>query len=145
MSWNLRSAERLPILGDLRGEIMVFEPLSVKELGAGGATIETRFALQLNSLHDLRLTLGQKSVVVKGRVVHSHISEVDQEEVAYLSGLEFVAPRTTWSAPSPSTWNRSGRDGPAPERRSRATTACAHAYALSQQETGASRGRMYSR
>jgi hypothetical protein len=70
---------------------MVFEPLSVKELGVGGATIETRFPLHLNSLHDLRLTLGSKSVVVKGRVVHSHISEVDQDIVAYLSGLEFVA------------------------------------------------------
>jgi hypothetical protein len=91
-SWDQRSAERLPILGELRGEIMVFEPLLVKELGVGGATIETRFPILLNSLHDLRLTLGPQSVVVKGRVVHSHISEVDQEEVAYLSGLEFVAP-----------------------------------------------------
>lgn len=86
-----RSAERLPILGDLRGEIMVFEPLTVKELGPQGATIETRFPLQLNSLHDLRLTLGETSVVVKGRVVHSHISEVDQDVVAFLTGLEFVA------------------------------------------------------
>ncbi len=92
MSSNLRSAERLPILGELKGEIMVFEPLAVKELGVGGATIETRFPLHLNSLHDLRLTLGSKSVVVKGRVVHSHISEVDQADVAYLTGLEFVAP-----------------------------------------------------
>jgi len=87
---NNRSADRLPILGDVHGEIMVYEPLHVKELGPGGATIETRFPLQLDSLHDLRLTLGDTSVVVKGRVVHSHISEVDQDVVSYLSGLEFV-------------------------------------------------------
>jgi hypothetical protein len=88
---NTRQADRLPILGTLRGEIMVFEPLSVKELGMGGATIQTRFPLHLDSLHDLRLTLGATSVVVKGRVVHSDISEVDQGELSYLSGLEFVA------------------------------------------------------
>jgi hypothetical protein len=88
---NTRQAERLPILGELHGEIMVFEPLTVKELGSRGATIETRFPLHLDSLHDLRLTLGATSVVVKGRVVHSHISEMDQDVVAYLSGLEFVA------------------------------------------------------
>jgi hypothetical protein len=88
---STRHGERLPILGDLRGEIMVFEPLTVKELGPRGATIQTRFPLHLDSLHDLRLTLGPTSVVVKGRVVHSHISEVDQDDVSYLSGLEFVA------------------------------------------------------
>ena len=85
-----RLGPRVPILGHLGGEITVVEPMAVKELGLGGATIETRFALLIDSLHELRLTLGARTVVVKGRVVHSHISDVDSDVVAYQSGIEFV-------------------------------------------------------
>ena len=92
MTSNKRDGERVSMLGDIPGEIMVLEPMTVKELSRGGATVETRFPLQLNSLHDLRLMLGERSVVVKGRVVHSHICDVDQEIVLYRSGMEFVEP-----------------------------------------------------
>ena len=87
-----RDTERVLILGDLQGEIMVFEPLQIKEISRGGASVDTRFPLALNSLHELRLTLGDKSIVLKGRVAHSRISEVDQEIVTYRSGIEFVEP-----------------------------------------------------
>jgi hypothetical protein len=87
-----RDAERLQILGDLHGELMVYQPMAIKEISAGGAQVETAFPLHLDSLHDLRLTLGDRSVVVKGRVVHCSISDVDQEVVIYKSGLEFVEP-----------------------------------------------------
>ena len=87
-----RDTERVLILGDLQGEITIFEPLQIKEISRGGASVETRFPLSLNSLHDLRLTLGPKSVVLKGRVAHSRISDVDQEIVTYRSGIEFVEP-----------------------------------------------------
>ena len=83
---------RVPILGHLGGEITVVEPLAIKDLGIGGATIETRFPLLIDSLHELRLALGALTVVVKGRVVHSHISDVDANLVAYHSGIEFVEP-----------------------------------------------------
>ena len=89
---GIRRGERVPILGELRGEIMVLEPLVVKELGPRGATIETRFPLALNSLHDLRLPLGSGAVVVKARVVHSHVGEMEQDAVRYRSGVEFVEP-----------------------------------------------------
>jgi len=89
---GIRQGERLPILGELHGEIMVLEPLVVKELGPRGATIETRFALALNSLHDLRLTLATGVVVVKARVVHSHVGEMGEDAVRYRSGVEFVEP-----------------------------------------------------
>jgi len=85
-----RDTERVVILGDLQGEIMVFEPLQIKEISHGGASVETNFPLALNSLHDLRLTLGTKSIVLKGRVAHSRISDVDQEVVTYRTGIEFV-------------------------------------------------------
>ncbi len=82
--------DRVPILGELQGEIMVFQPMMVTEIGRGGASVETRFPLHIDSLHDLRLTLGDRSVIVKGRVAHSRISDVDQEIVTYRSGMEFV-------------------------------------------------------
>jgi len=87
-----RDAERLEILGELHGEVMVFQPMVIKEVSQGGAQVETGFPLQLDSLHDFRLTLGDRSVVVKGRVVHCTISDVDQDVVLYRSGLEFIEP-----------------------------------------------------
>ena len=87
-----RDAERIEILGDLHGEVMVFQPMAIKEISRGGAQVETAFPLHLDSLHDFRLTLGDRSVVVKGRVVHCSISDVDQEVVLYRSGIEFIEP-----------------------------------------------------
>ena len=85
-----RDRERVEILGELHGEVMLFQPLSIKEISHGGCLVETGFQLHLNSLHDVRLTLGKTSVVVKGRVVHSRISDVDQDIVTYRTGMEFV-------------------------------------------------------
>jgi hypothetical protein len=87
-----RDTERLEILGDLHGEVMVFQPMTIKEISQGGAQVETGFRLQLDSLHEFRLSLGDRSVVVKGRVVHCSISDVDQEVVLYKSGIEFIEP-----------------------------------------------------
>ena len=87
-----RDAERFRILGDLHGEVMVFQPMTIREISRAGAQVESAFPLQLNSLHDFRLTLGPRSIVVKGRVAHCSISDVDQEVVVYRSGVEFVEP-----------------------------------------------------
>ena len=85
-----RDRERIEILGELHGEIMVFQPLSIKEISHGGCLVETSFPLHINSLHDIRLTLGEQSVVLKGRVAHCRITDVDQEVVRYRSGVEFI-------------------------------------------------------
>lgn len=87
-----RDTERIQILGELLGEVMVYQPMAVKEISRGGAQVETGYPLQLDSLHDFRLTLGDRSVVVKGRVAHCSITDVDQELVIYRSGIEFVEP-----------------------------------------------------
>jgi hypothetical protein len=87
-----RDAERIEMLGDVRGEIMVFQPMAIKEISRGGVQIETAFPLHLNSLHEVRLTLGDRSIIVKGRVAHSRITDVDQEAVVYRTGLEFIEP-----------------------------------------------------
>lgn len=96
---NKRDSERLELLGGISGEVMVFQPLMIRQISTGGMEIETGFPLQLDSLHDFRLTLsGGRSVVVKGRVVHSRISDVDQDVIRYRSGVEFVEPSDRVSA-----------------------------------------------
>ena len=87
-----RDTERVQILGELRGEVTVFQPMAIKEISRGGAQVETSFPLQLDSLHDFRLVLGDRSVVLKGRVVHCSVSDYDQEALVYRSGVEFVEP-----------------------------------------------------
>jgi hypothetical protein len=93
-----RDRERIEILGELHGEVMIFQPLSIKEISHGGCLVETAFQLHLNSLHDVRLTLGDRSVVLKGRVAHCRISDVEQEVVTYRSGIEFIEPSDRISA-----------------------------------------------
>jgi hypothetical protein len=87
-----RDTERVQILGELRGEVTVFQPMAIKEISRGGAQVETGFPLQLDSLHEFRLTLGDRSVVVKGRVAHCSITDVEHELVLYRSGIEFIEP-----------------------------------------------------
>lgn len=90
MAGDKRDRERVPLDGQVRGEVMVFQPMTVLDLSVGGAQIETSFALQLDSLHDFRLSLGDRSVIVKGRVAHCHIGELTDVAALYRSGLEFV-------------------------------------------------------
>ena len=71
---------------------MLFQPMAIKEVSGGGALVETVFPLILDSLHDFRLTLGDRAVIIKGRVAHCSISDVEQESVIYRSGIEFVEP-----------------------------------------------------
>ncbi|HVC19125.1 MAG TPA: PilZ domain-containing protein [Vicinamibacterales bacterium] len=92
MPSDKRDNERIEILGELRGEVMVFQPMTIREISRGGAQVEVAVPLQLDSLHDFRLTLGDRSLVVKGRVAHCRISDVDQETVVYRAGIEFVEP-----------------------------------------------------
>lgn len=85
-----RDGERIQILGELHGEVTVFQPIAIKEISRGGALIEIAFPLHVDSLHDFRLSLGDRSVVVKGRVAHCRISDVDQDLVRFRAGVEFV-------------------------------------------------------
>lgn len=87
-----RDGDRIPILGELTGGVMVFQPMTVTEIGIGGMQVETRAPLQLDSLHDFRLPLDDKPVVLKGRVVHCRISDLDPNQVLYRTGIEFIEP-----------------------------------------------------
>jgi len=85
-----RQSERFRIVGALHGEVMVFQTMAVKEISRDGAQVETTFPLLLDSLHDFRLMLDTRSIVLKGRVVHCSISDVDQDVVLYRTGVQFV-------------------------------------------------------
>ena len=90
MAGNKRDRERVHLEGQVRGEVMVFQPMTILDISIGGAQIETAFALQLDSLHDFRLSLNDRSVVVKGRVAHCHIGELTDVSAYYRTGIEFV-------------------------------------------------------
>jgi hypothetical protein len=86
-----RDVDRVSV-GSLYGEVQLFQPMTVLEMSHRGARIETQFPLHIGSLHDFRLSLGERSLIVKGRIVHSEISQWKQGEALYRTGLEFVEP-----------------------------------------------------
>ncbi len=85
-----RAHERLDLSDPATGEVKIYHSMAIRQLSGGGALIEIGVPLQLNSLHDFRLALGERSVVVQARVVHSHISTVATLGVSYHTGIEFV-------------------------------------------------------
>ena len=90
---NTRDSERIPIPGQVTGEVTVYEPMTILDLSDRGAQVETKFALHLDSLHEFRLALGPRSVVVKGRIAHCQIGELREgTTILYRSGIEFIEP-----------------------------------------------------
>src|SRR4029078_9352541 len=87
---NKRDAARVPVPAPLSGEVKVFQPMTITDVSATGIQIETPFALQLDSLHDFRISLGARSVVVKGRIAHCHIGELTEGGVLYRTRVGFV-------------------------------------------------------
>jgi hypothetical protein len=87
-----RDRERVPTARQLEGAVMVFQPMTITDISHTGAQIETAFPLQLDSLHDFRLSLGDRSVVVKGRIAHCHVGELLNDAMVYRTGIEFVEP-----------------------------------------------------
>lgn len=87
---NKRDNERVPVPSPLNGEVKVFQPMTILDVSHGGAQVETPFALQLDSLHDFKISLGTRSIVVKGRIAHCHIGELREGVVLYRTGVEFI-------------------------------------------------------
>lgn len=92
MAGEKRDSERVPIPGEVRGEVTVFQPMTILDVSDRGAQVETTFPLHLDSLHDFRLTLGDRSVIVKGRIAHCKIGDLMEGMVHYRTGVEFVEP-----------------------------------------------------
>jgi hypothetical protein len=87
-----RRDQRTDIHSDLRGEVMVYQAMTVRQISHDGVLVETAAPLHIDSLHDIRLTLATASVVVKARVIHCIVSGMESQSVSYEAGLEFVQP-----------------------------------------------------
>ena len=87
-----RDKERVPIAGQVTGEVMVLQPITILDISRGGAQVESSFPLQLDSLHEFRLSFGKRSVVLKGRIAHCHVGELTETAAVYRTGVEFVEP-----------------------------------------------------
>lgn len=68
---------------------MVFLPMTITEIARGGVQVETPFAFQIDSVHELRLAFGSHPIIVKGRVTHCSVVDVEQESLLYRTGFEF--------------------------------------------------------
>jgi len=87
-----RDAERVRVPGDLQGEVLVYQPMTLRELSLVGAVTETAFSLPPDSSHNLRLALGPTNVVASARVVNSCVSQIGDGRVTYRSDIEFIDP-----------------------------------------------------
>jgi hypothetical protein len=85
-----RVADRVAVPGQLTGAVTVFQEMTILNISVTGMLMESAAALHNDSLHDFRLSLDGRSVVVKGRVVYCKIGELGHGGVLYRSGVEFV-------------------------------------------------------
>jgi hypothetical protein len=87
-----RQTPRVDLLREFQGRLLALdEAVTVQQLGPGGLTVVAAVPLSPTEIHDLRLTLDDEVISVRGRVVHSR-AVVDGDDVAYVSGLAFVDP-----------------------------------------------------
>jgi len=84
-----RAAERVDV-GQVTGAVTVFQPMTILNISIKGMLMESAAPLHNDSLHDFRLALDGRSVVVKGRVVYCKIGELREGAVLYRCGVEFV-------------------------------------------------------
>ena len=74
------------------GAVTVYQPIDVVDIAEQGIRIEAGFPLQNDSLHDFRLALGPRSVIVKGRIARCEIGDLRDGQVRYRCAIEFVDP-----------------------------------------------------
>ena len=75
----------------IQGAVTVYQPITVLDITETSFGLEAPFALQNDSLHDFRLALGNRSVIVKGRVARCQVGEL-RDGVVYTCTVEFVDP-----------------------------------------------------
>jgi hypothetical protein len=84
-----RSDLRFEIIGQLWGSLEVLEQLPLRNLGRGGALVESRLPLAADAVHGVRLTLAGQPSDMQARVRHvTPVRGATGEH--YLIGLEFL-------------------------------------------------------
>src|SRR5512136_2179667 len=83
---------RFEIIGQLWGSLETVEPLPLRNVGRGGALVESRLPLASESVHGVRLAYDAHTTTIQARVCHvTPIVNPDGME-RYLIGLEFLEP-----------------------------------------------------
>ena len=87
-----RSDLRFEIIGQLWGSLEAVEPLPLRNVGRGGALVESRLPLAADTVHGVRLAYNARTSTLQARVRHVTpiISPLGAER--YLIGLEFLHP-----------------------------------------------------
>lgn len=84
-----RGRRRFEIVGQLWGSLESVEPLRLRNLARGGALLESRFTLQVDTVHRLRIASPGRTTDLQARV--RHVSRPPGAAGNYLIGLEFLA------------------------------------------------------
>lgn len=92
-----RRRERYEVMGRLWATLESTEPLRLRDVGTGGAMVESRELLRPDSVRRVRLAVNGVTSDVQVRVRHSRRLE-DGGEDRYLVGLEFVDPEPAVAA-----------------------------------------------
>lgn len=83
-----RAHARYEIVGHVWGTLEAVVGTDVRNIGVGGALVESPVQLAIDSAHQISLTRGELQVTVHARVRHTRPTEDGQ---AYLVGFEFAA------------------------------------------------------
>jgi hypothetical protein len=90
-----RHALRFEVVGQMRATASVDEPLRIRNMGQGGALIESPWPLTERSVHKVRLQRGLTFATLDARVCHVRHAE---GAASYLIGLEFLGDPVTLQA-----------------------------------------------
>jgi hypothetical protein len=109
-----RSRRRFEIVGQLWGALETIESLRMRNVSTGGALLESRFALAVDSVHRVRLAAEDQGCDVQARV--RHVEQVPGPTPRFAIGLEFIAPADDASAHIETLMRRSGTASLEPAR-----------------------------
>ncbi len=87
-----RTSPRIVIPPQVTGEVTLYQPMSILDLSIAGAQMETSVPLLNDSIHDFRLTLENRSVIVKGRVAYCQVGALRNAVVIYRCGVRVRRP-----------------------------------------------------
>ena len=90
-----RSDLRFEIIGQLWGSLEAVEPLPLRNVGRGGALVESRLPLTADTVHGVRLAYNARTSTIQAKVRHVTPIVSPSGIERYLIGLEFLSPGET--------------------------------------------------
>ncbi len=85
-----RGRARFDVVGELWGTFETVTPLTLRNIGRGGALIESRISLSVDSIHRVVLLHADERCETEMRVRHVTAATGPGGESRYLIGIEFL-------------------------------------------------------